>query len=476
MTSIFCQMIGQLAEASEVAKPTPFHDLLKALDDRGKLLRVYTQNIDSLEAKTGLSFGVPEFEDRRQRVRAKTQPSSGLLTPPSSQERLPTPPADTPRCIPLHGTLQSVHCLNCNHSFALAPHLSEFNSGNLPICSDCIALEETRQLIGKRSRGIGRLRPSVVLYNETHKDGEGVGDVVQRDLLGRGGRSGPDLLLVVGTSLRVPGTKRIVREFSKAVKARGTPMAELPGNLPTPSTSPRLSPVACDSGPVRTIYLNFDFPVPSREWEGVFDVWVNGDAQTFAGLLSKEMEKEDLAKQQRAEQKKRREQEAARLAEEAKTNAKKATKSGTKRKAGTLDVHMKASKHRRVGELGGKNHKVTSKSASKAPTTSTVKKPAQSTPNTDTKSGLTIRIKPLSLRGTLIKNPTPGLKCEVIIPCRSSQLQESQESLTPSPSPLSGTISLSGLGFDVDRLSPLTDAPSSPSLDNTSGPLALLST
>lgn len=88
-------------------------------------------------------------------------------------------------------------------------------------------MEQTRQLIGKRARGVGKLRPSVVLYNELHKDGEGVGEAVRKDLVGvsKGkGRSGADLLLVVGTSLRVPGTKRIVREFAKAVHSRQIPV------------------------------------------------------------------------------------------------------------------------------------------------------------------------------------------------------------------------------------------------------------
>ena len=54
-------MIANLSNLSAAAQPTPFHRLLRALDDRGKLLRVYTQNIDALELKAGLTFGVPDF-------------------------------------------------------------------------------------------------------------------------------------------------------------------------------------------------------------------------------------------------------------------------------------------------------------------------------------------------------------------------------------------------------------------------------
>ncbi|KAK0449869.1 DHS-like NAD/FAD-binding domain-containing protein [Armillaria borealis] len=278
-TSLFCQMIARLSELSKAAEPTPFHRLLQSLDDTGKLLRVYTQNIDAIEAKCGLSFGVPEFEEKKTKSAYKP---SHVEQPYSS--RLPTPPRETPRCIPLHGTLQTIHCQICNHSFPLDDYVTSLLAGVPPHCPECTALERTREVIGKRSRGIGKLRPSVVLYNEAHKDGEGVGEVVRRDLVGSSkgkGRSGADLLLVVGTSLRVPGTKRMVREFSKAVRCRQS--------SPTPNTE--------EESTFKSIYLNLDFPVPTREWEGVFDTWIQGDAQEFAELVQEELDKEVQAKE-----------------------------------------------------------------------------------------------------------------------------------------------------------------------------------
>ncbi|KAK7690578.1 hypothetical protein QCA50_005676 [Cerrena zonata] len=346
-TSLFCQMIAQLSELSKSATPTAFHNLLRTLDDRGRLLRVYTQNIDALEHKTGLTFGVPELDGGKpakprsskgkagypniettvNAIDTSLEPQDNLLsanldltsdTPPlniPSTSRLPTPPLETPRCIPLHGTLQSMHCQLCLHSFPLLPYLSSLASGYPPHCPECTAVEKTRQLVGKRSRGIGKLRPSVVLYNEMHKDGEEVGEVVRKDLVGLGSkgkgktRAGADLLLVVGTSLRVPGTKRIVREFSKAVRSRDNPTntgasgSESSGSasksstgLITPTPSPRRTPSMDDESPIRTIYLNLDFPVPTREWEGVFDIWVGGDAQSFARLVEQEIETEEREK------------------------------------------------------------------------------------------------------------------------------------------------------------------------------------
>ena len=307
-------MIAQLAEMSESAQPTPFHHLLRALDDRGKLLRVYTQNIDALELKSGLTLGVPDIGGPRGKPKSKAGPSTSQDMP----GRLPSPPPEIPRCIPLHGTLVTMHCVSCTHVFPLRDHLKHLSSGIPPYCPECTTLEKVRQMSGKRSRGVGKLRPSVVLYNEDHKDGEHVGEVVRKDLTGTSPRA--DLLLVVGTSLRVPGTKRIVREFSKAVRLRAmkananTNNATAEGDPQASTSSSRRTPVTSDEGPITSVYLNLDFPVPTRDWEGVFDVWLKGDAQAFATAIGNELEKADAAKEAALERKRKREEAAAEAA------------------------------------------------------------------------------------------------------------------------------------------------------------------
>jgi len=278
---------------SKAAEPTAFHSVLRVLDIRGKLLRVYTQNIDAIEQKSGLTFGMPDRDMRPMRssknLGSTSEPAYPIHEPSSPSDRKKEP-SESPRCIPLHGTLQALHCHTCHHSYPIEPYLPSLSAGLPPQCPACTLMEETRRLAGKRARGIGRLRPSVVLYNEAHKDGEGVGRMVQRDLLGSSkgkGRSGADLLLVVGTSLRVSGTKRMVREFSKAVRSRTSPGTSFPPGSP-----------GRDGGPnFKTIYLNLDFPMPTREWEGVFDVWIQGDAQQFAQMLYEVIEKETKGKE-----------------------------------------------------------------------------------------------------------------------------------------------------------------------------------
>ncbi|RDX57501.1 DHS-like NAD/FAD-binding domain-containing protein [Lentinus brumalis] len=372
-TSLFCQMIGQLSQLSDAAQPTAFHRFLRILDERRRLLRVYTQNIDALEEKSGLTFGVPELDAKRTKPRStKGKAAPVELAAPtgeSSTSRLPSPPAETPRCIPLHGTLQFMHCQTCTHSFPLRDYVGSLKDGTPPACPQCTAIEETRQLVGKRSRAVGRLRPSVVLYNEDHKDGEEVGNVVRKDLMGSAkgkGRAGADLLLVVGTSLRVPGTKRIVREFSKAVRSRHAAMntpADEPSTsahgLVTPTPSPRRSPAEDEEPPVRTIYLNLDFPVPTREWDGVFDVWIRGDAQSFARMVQEELEREEQAKEAAEERRRKRKEaaeETARQAEEQERLAEQrssqegSAKKGKKRKSENhRDAHAQSVKKRKTG-------------------------------------------------------------------------------------------------------------------------------
>lgn len=151
-----------------------------------------------------------------------------------------------------------------------------------------------------------------MLYNEEHKDGEGLGEMVRRDLMGSKGRNGADLLLVVGTSLRIPGTKRMVREFSKAVRLRTTKEKEDGTSMMSGSftRSSNCTTAGEEQFPMKAVYLNFDFPVPTREWEGVFDVWLKGDVQHFAQLLRQELEMQAKVKELAVEKKRKRDEEA----------------------------------------------------------------------------------------------------------------------------------------------------------------------
>ncbi|KAG2362879.1 DHS-like NAD/FAD-binding domain-containing protein [Suillus spraguei] len=226
-----CKTLAQLYQKCSQASPTPFHLALKMLDEKGGLRRVYTQNIDLLESKAGLSFGVPQTQDLK----------------------------ETPRCIPLHGTLETLACIKCCHQSQLHLHISTLMTGCLPLCPACQQVEEERQIMHKRPRTPGILIPNIVLYGQTHPAGDLLGQCIAHDANGDRKRVKADVLLVAGTSLKIPGVITAVHEFAQAVHVQN------PGDG------------------YKSIYLDQN-PLPSK-WDGVFDAWVSGDIQIFAQHL-----------------------------------------------------------------------------------------------------------------------------------------------------------------------------------------------
>lgn len=221
---------------SAAASPTPYHRLLKKIEGQGRLLRCYSQNIDGLEGKAGLSTGLP----------AQRQPSPRKsVAGPSTPRKAP----QIPHCIPLHGVLDTLHCNLCSTKCPLQEHLP-LPPGPL-VCPTCALDTSLRIALNERTRQAGQLRASVVFYGEEHPSGHLIGSVLERDLRKV---SGADLLVVAGTSLVIPGVKRMVKEISKALRTRY-------------------------STKLRSIFINHD--PPPAEFDGIFDLWIIGDVQRF---------------------------------------------------------------------------------------------------------------------------------------------------------------------------------------------------
>lgn len=70
------------------------------------------------------------------------------------------------------------------------------------------------------SLGKAFLRPAITLYDESPPGSSAfeIGDLALADA---DPKRGADLMLVMGTSLRIPGFKALVKQFAKTVKARG---------------------------------------------------------------------------------------------------------------------------------------------------------------------------------------------------------------------------------------------------------------
>lgn len=133
-----------------------------------------------------------------------------------------------PRTVQLHGGLEKMVCSKCNHLSEFRAPL--FEGPEPPSCSVCEEMDSVRtNIAGKRSHGIGKLRPRIVLYNEHNPDEEAIGAVVSSDL-----RMRPDAIIVVGTSMKIPGVRRIVREMCGVVRGRRDGVAIWINQLPEP--------------------------------------------------------------------------------------------------------------------------------------------------------------------------------------------------------------------------------------------------
>ncbi|KAK7748219.1 NAD-dependent deacetylase hst3 [Diatrype stigma] len=263
-------------------QPTATHHFIAQLRDVGKLARVYTQNIDEIEKKIGLSTDLRNGAGNKRRKSAKQQALTGSdgdtkeniaqpkaeedssangkadTSQPASQtpedaERVKSRPGLTPdkgvECVFLHGSLHSLRCFVCGKlcDWDADNRESRTLSGEQPECPHCAGATAARQEKGKRALGVGKLRPDIVLYGEEHPESDLISPIVQYDL-----SAGPDLLLVLGTSLRVHGLKVMVKEFAKAVHQKGG----------------------------KVVFINFTKPSESV-WGDIIDYWIEWDCDAW---------------------------------------------------------------------------------------------------------------------------------------------------------------------------------------------------
>lgn len=222
-TSSFHSMVSSMSRLTQAAKPTAFHNMLATIGSEDRLLRLYSQNVDGIDTS---------LEPLKTSVPLRKAES-----------------AKWPRTVQLHGGLSKMVCSKCHEISDFDADL--FSGPTPPLCSSCEEINNIRtNHEGKRSHGIGRLRPRMVLYNEHNPDDEAIGAVTRDDL-----RKRPDAVIVVGTTMKVPGVRRIVREMCGVVRNRRGGMA---------------------------IWINNDPPPVGKEFEDCWDIVVRGTSDEVA--------------------------------------------------------------------------------------------------------------------------------------------------------------------------------------------------
>ncbi|KAI1386710.1 DHS-like NAD/FAD-binding domain-containing protein [Hypoxylon trugodes] len=185
-TSSFHTMVRDLSHLTKNAEPTPFHHLIASLAKEGRLLRLYTQNVDGLDTS---------------------------MPPLTTNVPLNTK-GPWPKTIQLHGGLAKMVCSKCSDISDFDGSL--FEGPEAPLCKGCEETDNVRTShAGKRSHGIGRLRPRMVLYNEYNPDEESIANVVRADI-----RARPDAIIVVGTSMKIPGVRNMVKDMCRVTRER----------------------------------------------------------------------------------------------------------------------------------------------------------------------------------------------------------------------------------------------------------------
>ncbi|KAI9788065.1 MAG: hypothetical protein M1816_007277 [Peltula sp. TS41687] len=253
-TSVFYRFMACLRKKviEDVSRTTSTHKFLRTLREGGRLVRCYTQNIDGLEERDGLCTDLNRGKGSRARfsrkILAKPRPE-GPIVPGSGLD-------GGCEVVQLHGDLKFLRCSLCHwlSSWEDGEHEATMLGGEAPGCQSCLSKAEKRLSQGRRGTAVGRLRPNVVLYGEEHPNTQDLSTIITHDLGLK-----PDVLLIMGTSMRVHGLKTVVRELAKAVHASGR-------------------------GKGRVIFVNRTKPSDSV-WSGVIDYWVEMDCDAWVGNL-----------------------------------------------------------------------------------------------------------------------------------------------------------------------------------------------
>jgi len=208
-------------------------------------MRCYTQNIDGLEIREGLVTDLTRGKGNKRRFMKKHYES------PRPTHVQGTDFDAGCEVVQLHGDLQKLRCTMCAAQYEWTDEETEiYLEGAAPNCQKCKAKSEDRLASGKRGLAVGSLRPNIVLYGEDHPSNTLLTPLIPFDASCQ-----PEVMIIMGTSLKVFGLQKMVREFAKAVHAH-------------------------KNGKGRVIFVNRTRPAESV-WDGIIDDFVSMDCDDW---------------------------------------------------------------------------------------------------------------------------------------------------------------------------------------------------
>ncbi|OAG35806.1 hypothetical protein AYO21_10040 [Fonsecaea monophora] len=252
-TTMFYHFIASLRQKirDEVRSTSSVHKFVRVLRDGGRLMRCYTQNIDGLELREGLVTDLARGKGNKRRFMKKHYGAPR-----------PTLTAGTDfdggcEVVQLHGDLEKLRCTMCSTQYAWTDEQTEiYMEGAAADCPKCRDKSDERQASGKRGLAVGALRPNIVLYGEDHPSNTLLTPLIPFDASCQ-----PDVLIIMGTSLKVFGLQKIVREFAKAVHSH-------------------------KNNKGRVIFVNRTRPAESV-WDGIIDDFIAMDCDDWVDDLKR---------------------------------------------------------------------------------------------------------------------------------------------------------------------------------------------
>ena len=127
-----------------------------------------------------------------------------------------------------------------------------------------------------RAIKVGTLRPAIVLYDEPHPLGDDIGCIQTSDIARK-----PDMLIIMGTSLKVHGFKKLVKDFARAVHESAPPPTLPPGPSPLKKSAKSLAG--------KVVFINKT--APGSEWDGIIDYHVAGETDRWVEKVVEDWKK-----------------------------------------------------------------------------------------------------------------------------------------------------------------------------------------